>query len=206
MTRLTHDMKNLLQSLYALTSAGDHNPQDDRRKKSEYEAMLERQLPQLAKRLQSTLDKLQNPALGGTNVMLSTEDWWQDVLARHADDGIQFKASGNLDCVIPTNLFDTVLENCLENARKKKLAEQSMEIAVEIAVAANNSVLSITDTGSAIPNGAAGELCRSPIANSRRGGYGIGLFQAFRQAAEQGYTLALAINRLGEVRFELRKA
>ena len=204
--RLTHDMKNLLQSLYALTSAGEHKPQDERRKKSEYEAMLERQLPQLAKRLQSTLDKLQNPALGGTNVMLSTDDWWQDVLARHADDAVQFTASGNLDCVIPTNLFDTVLENCLENARKKKKAERSIEIAVEIAVAGNATVLSITDTGSAIPNGAADELFRSPIANSRRGGYGIGLFQAYRQAAEQGYTLALASNRLGEVRFELRKA
>jgi len=86
------------------------------------------------------------------------------------------------------------------------LAEPSVEIAVEIAIVADTAVLSITDTGSAIPNGAAGELFRSPIANSRRGGYGIGLFQAFRQAAEQGYTLDLACNRPGRVRFELRRS
>ena len=203
--RLTHDMKNLLQSLYALTAASVSVQPDNRRKKTDYESMLERQLPQLAKRLQSTLDKLQNPALGGTNIMLSADDWWQEVLARHADDDATFAARGTLTGKLPPNLFDTVLENCLENARKKKSAEPSIEITVEIAVAAGAAVLSITDTGRAIPKGAADDLFRSPVANSRRGGYGIGLFQAFRQAAEQGYMLALARNRPGEVRFELRK-
>ena len=203
--RLTHDMKNLLQSLYALTSAGISTQTDNRRKKTDYESMLERQLPQLANRLQSTLDKLQNPALGAANVMLSAGDWWQDVLARHADDEATFVAHGTLTGKVPTNLFDTVLENCLENARKKKLAEPAIDISVEIAIAAKSAVLSITDTGNAIPIGAADELFHSPIANSRRGGYGIGLFQAFRQAAEQGYALVLASNRPGEVRFELRR-
>ena len=169
----------------------------------DYELMLERQLPQLAKRLQSTLDKLQNPALGAANVMMTADDWWQDVLARHANDDTKFVARGMLSGKIPTNLFDTVLENCLENARKKKLAEPTIEIAVEIALDANGAVLSITDTGSALANSAADNLFRSPIAYSRRSGYGIGLFQAFRQAAEQRYLLALSSNRPGEVRFEL---
>lgn len=204
--RLTHDMKNLLQSLYALTSASVAQPPDNRRKKTPYEAMLERQLPQLAKRLQSTLDKLQNPALAGANIMLSVDDWWQEVLARHADDDATFVSHGTLGGKIPSALFDNVLENCLENARKKKLAEPSIEVKIEIAIAAENTVLSITDTGSAIPGSAADELFRSPIANSRRSGYGIGLFQAFRQADELGYVLILASNRAGEVRFELRRA
>ncbi|MBL0124663.1 MAG: ATP-binding protein [Betaproteobacteria bacterium] len=138
--------------------------------------------------------------------MLSTDDWWQEVLVRHADDDATFASHGTLSGTIPSALFDNVLENCLENARKKKLADPSIEVKIEIAIAAENTVLSITDTGSAIPGSAADELFRSPIANSRRSGYGIGLFQAFRQADELGYVLILASNRAGEVRFELRRA
>ncbi|MEP7156684.1 MAG: ATP-binding protein [Betaproteobacteria bacterium] len=201
--RLTHDMKNLLQSLYALTSASAHKPDEDRSRRTEYEAMLARQLPQLAKRLQSTLDKLQNPALGAANIMVPADDWWEDVLARHAGDDVNFVARRISAEIIPSNLFDTVLENCLENARRKKLAEQSIEIRVEINVADDAILLTVTDTGSVIPSHAADELLRSPIANSRRGGYGIGLYQAYRQAEEQGYRLALKSNLPGEVCFEL---
>jgi K+-sensing histidine kinase KdpD len=203
--RLTHDMKNLLQSLYALTSASSAKPLLEKRRKSDYEALLERQLPQLAKRLQSTLDKLQNPALGAANVMIPLEEWWQDAQARHSDSGIVFTSKGALVSTIPANLFDAVLENCLENTRKKKIVEPMIGITAEIAVGADYLSLSITDTGGAIPSGAASELFRAPIANTRRGGYGIGLFQAHRQAAELGYALTLASNRVGEVRFELKR-
>ena len=204
--RLTHDMKNLLQSLYALTSASSEKPLLEKRRKSDYDALLERQLPQLAKRLQSTLDKLQNPALGAANVMIPAEDWWQDVLSRHGDTQIVFTTQGSLSGIIPANLFDAVLENCLENARKKKIIEPTIGISAALEIGTNYISLSITDTGSAIPTGAASELFRAPIANTRRGGYGIGLFQTHRQAAELGYVLALTSNRAGEVRFELRKS
>ena len=204
--RLTHDMKNLLQSLYALTSASSEKPLLEKRRKSDYDALLERQLPQLAKRLQSTLDKLQNPALGAANVMIPAEDWWQDVLSRHGDTQIVFTTQGSLSGIIPANLFDAVLENCLENARKKKIIEPTIGISATLEIGTNYISLSITDTGSAIPTGAASELFRAPIANTRRGGYGIGLFQSYRQAAELGYVLALTSNRAGEVRFELRKS
>ena len=53
--RLTHDMKNLLQSLYTLTSMAPRGEDDA------YGALLQRQLPQLTKRLQGTLDKLRSP-------------------------------------------------------------------------------------------------------------------------------------------------
>ena len=204
--RLTHDMKNLLQSLYALTSASSEKPLLEKRRKSDYDALLERQLPQLAKRLQSTLDKLQNPALGAANVMIPAEDWWQDVLSRHGDTQIVFTTQGSLSGIIPANLFDAVLENCLETARKKKIIEPTIGISATLEIGTNYISLSITDTGSAIPTGAASELFRAPIANTRRGGYGIGLFQTHRQAAELGYVLALTSNRAGEVRFELRKS
>jgi signal transduction histidine kinase len=201
--RLTHDMKNLLQSLYALTSAGVVARENDRRSKSEYQTLLERQLPVLAKRLQATLDKLQNPALGSTSAMLPARDWWNEVLLRQSGSGIVLDASGSLTTTIPSNLFDTILENCLENARKKREREPRVEISVSLSGEPSPS-LAIRDTGSAIPVGAVDGLFRQPVTNSRRGGFGIGLYQAARQAEQQGYDLVLSANEPGNVCFELR--
>jgi signal transduction histidine kinase len=208
--KLTHDIKNLLQSLYALTSKSisrqsSASQEDDRRIATPYEAMLDRQLPQLTKRLQTTLDKLQNPALGGTGIMLAAADWWKDVLARHGSEGASFAASGDLAVQIPVNLFDTVLENCLENSRKKQQREPGIHVAIELKIVAT-ATLTVTDTGSAIPSAAVDGLFHAPMSNSRGGGLGIGLYQAFKQAEQAGYALALATNVAGDVRFELRKS
>ncbi len=202
--KLTHDVKNLLQSLYALTSKSV-GIQAERRTPTPYEAMLDRQLPQLTKRLQSTLDKLQNPALGSGGIVLSAEDWWNDVLARHAGSGVSFTARGSMAGAVPVNLFDTVLENCLENARKKREREPDIRVSVELS-SDGAATLAVIDTGNAIPGAAVESLFRAPVANSRGGGLGIGLYQAFKQAEQAGYTLSLAANVAGEVRFALRKA
>ncbi|MCY7387790.1 MAG: hypothetical protein LH481_06965 [Burkholderiales bacterium] len=212
--KLTHDVKNLLQSLYALTSKSTvrqrgAGPQDERRTPTPYEAMLDRQLPQLTKRLQTTLDKLQNPALGSTGILLPAEDWWNDVVARHAGSGASFAARGSMAATVPVNLFDTVLENCLENSRKKKQREP--DIAVSIALSTGSSadaevVLTIADTGSAIPSAAVDSLFNAPVANSRGGGLGIGLYQAYKQAEQAGYLLSLTANTAGDVQFALKRA
>jgi K+-sensing histidine kinase KdpD len=198
-------MKNLLQSLYALTSTSISPQESDRRRKSDYQALLERQLPQLAKRLQSTLDKLQNPALGATSAMLTAADWWRDVQNRHGDaEDLTLRHKGPLTATIPAAVFDSVLENCLENARKKKRSEPGIEIEIEFH-GEDQPTLSISDTGSAIPSGAVDGLFRAPFAHSRRGGFGIGLYQASRQAEQSGYELRLAENLQGRVRFKLAK-
>ncbi len=210
--KLTHDIKNLLQSLFALTSKSiarqggdDDGPPAERRAATPYEAMLDRQLPQLTKRLQTTLDKLQNPALGGTSLTLAAEEWWNDVLARHAGSGASFIARGDMKVALPVNLFDTVLENCLENARKKQQREPGISISIELLID-DAAALTINDSGSVIASAAVENLFRAPIANSRGGGLGIGLYQAFKQAEQAGYVLSLAANVAGEVRFELRAA
>jgi signal transduction histidine kinase len=201
--RLTHDMKNLLQSLYALTSTSIAPQESDRRRKSDHQALLERQLPQLAKRLQSTLDKLQNPALGATSAMLTAADWWRDVQNRHGDaEDVILRHKGPLTATIPAAVFDSVLENCLENARKKKRSEPGIDITIEFH-GEEQPTLSVADSGSAIPSGAVDSLFRAPFAHSRRGGFGIGLYQASRQAEQAGYELRLAENLPGRVRFKL---
>ena len=207
--KLTHDVKNLLQSLYALTSKSTTRPgagpQGERRTPTPYEAMLDRQLPQLTKRLQTTLDKLQNPALGSAGIMLSAEDWWHDVLARHSGSGVSFTTTGSFVATVPVNLFDTVLENCLENCRKKQQREPGIHVSVALS-SDRVATLTITDTGSAIPSAAVESLFRAPVANTRGGGLGIGLYQAFKQAEQAGYVLSLAMNIAGQVRFALRRA
>jgi signal transduction histidine kinase len=215
---LTHDIKNLLQSIYALTSAGA--AQMDRRQAglearstTPYEMLLSRQLPELSKRLQTTLDKLQNPEIDTADVLIPARDWWQAVLARHSGRDAQFVRAGELNELIPSALFDTVLENCLQNARKKREREPGIEIVVTLQVDEGNT-LSISDNGSAIPQDIAAQLFRAPILRGPRGagdasvrnddGLGIGLYQAARQAERAGWGLVLAVNLNGGVTFALR--
>ncbi len=205
--RLTHDIKNLLQSLYALASAGaaeaqKPRPEFDRRPPSPYQALLGRQLPQLTKRLQTTLDKLQNPAVNTQGVTMRASDWWAEAVARHLDTDVKFSATGMLDEHIPAALFDTVLENCLENARQKKQREPEIQISVEY-TGEPNPALSIADTGSTISATAMENLFRAPIVDSPSGGLGIGLFQAAKQAEQEGYVLGVSGGGSG-VRFFLK--
>ena len=212
--RLTHDIKNLLQSLYAITSAsiassermgqGELLPRGvaDRRSASPFDEMLQRQLPQLTQRLQNTLDKLRNPAIHNADVIFPAADWWRDAALRHANAGVDFRSSDGITGNVPANVFDTVLENCLENARKKRDREPSIQITAELLSGDSPSLL-VTDTGSAIAENIRLELFKTPVNSIRDAGLGIGLFQAYRHAADAGYELTLDRNEPGCVRFRL---
>ena len=67
--RLTHDVKNLLQSLYALTSIAP------RGEAGGYDALLQRQLPQLTKRLHATLEKLRAPEIATRELSVTSRAW-----------------------------------------------------------------------------------------------------------------------------------
>jgi hypothetical protein len=234
--RLTHDIKNLLQSLVSLTAAGvdsaERRDVERRRVPGAYEALLARQLPQLTARLQTTLEKLQNPAIDVVASSAYAHTWWADVCARY-----EHNVDGNIDDTnvhlhaespdehtrLPVALFDAVLENCFENARQKQharrrlagqRAETTLNFTVTLALQPAPS-LTITDDGDAIAPDVAARLFRQPIerpnasspkaADSRGAGLGIGLYQAARQAAREGYELVLTSNREGAVTFQLRK-
>jgi len=214
--RLTHDIKNLLQSMVAITSATvvarerrlkiDNRPDDatDRRQSSPFEQMLERQLPQLTQRLQTTLDKLRNPATAATNVIVPAAQWWRDLKTRHQSSRVTFIGDDNMVGNVYANVFDTVFENCLENARKKRERETDIRIVAEL-IAGNTPTLLIGDSGSAIPATVIDTLFSAPVGSSRSGGLGIGLYQAARQANESGFAFTLDKNEAGHVRFKLAK-
>ena len=60
--RMTHDIKNLLQSLNVLVAAA---ARDEGRDSPELRALMRRQLPAMSQRLAETLDKLQRPREAG---------------------------------------------------------------------------------------------------------------------------------------------
>jgi sensor histidine kinase regulating citrate/malate metabolism len=195
--RLTHDVKNLLQSLYALTSMAPSGDADG------YGGLLQRQLPQLTKRLHATLEKLRSPEVAIRELKVTSRAWWADVERRLADSGVVLKPSIEMDVDIPAGLFDSFVENGIDNARDKMESEPGIEVSIVFACDLKRVELSVCDTGSPIPAAMAAKLFRAPI--ERAGGLGIGLYHAARQAKLAGYQLELSHNRAGYVCFTLAR-
>ena len=195
--RLTHDVKNLLQSLNALCLAA---AKEGETPSLAYLALLRRQLPVIAQRLQQTLDKLRRPEMEGIQYV-SADRWWQGLRTRYAQASISFSPE-KLECeeAIPTPLFNSVAENLLENALHKKVTFPDMRIEARFCDGQRLS-LTVCDDGPAIPAEIAERLFHAPVASST--GLGIGLYQAVRHAEYYGYTLHVRSNLPGCVCFEL---
>jgi signal transduction histidine kinase len=194
--RLTHDVKNLLQSLYALMSAAPHGAADDG-----YTQLLQRQVPQLTQRLNATLEKLRAPASATTELLMPAREWWATIERRFVDSGVKLEGAIEGDPSIPAPLFDSFVENGLENARAKAARDPGIEIAVKFLAKAGDLELEVRDTGTPLPAANAERVFRQPI--ERDGGLGIGLYHIARQAADAGYRAELASNADGDVRFRL---
>lgn len=197
--RLTHDMKNLLQSLYAITSMAprDKEPADG------YTGLLQRQLPQLARRLQSTLEKLRSPEIPTSELPMRAGAWWASLERRLGGADITFEAEIREDGPVPAALFDSFVENLVDNARAKALREPGLAIRVRFMISMGELELSVADNGSAIAEVMARRLFREPI--ERSSGLGIGLYHVARMAGQAGYGARVAANVDGDVRFVLAR-
>jgi signal transduction histidine kinase len=193
--RLTHDVKNLLQSIYTLTSVAPSGA-DDR-----YGELLQRQLPQISKRLRGTLEKLRTPEVAARELPVPASQWWSDLQSSLEGSGIALAARIDADREIPSTLFDSFVENALDNARAKSASEPGIALAVRFDCAPDATRLAVSDTGSAIAAPVERRLFREPI--ERGNGLGIGLYHAARQAQQAGYRVELARNVAGEVCFAL---
>jgi signal transduction histidine kinase len=123
--------------------------------------------------------------------------WWSRLQDRFGHAGIVWSGEPEADDAVPQSLFDSVLENLLQNALAKRLHQPGLEIAVRL----GDGGLTVADNGSPVAPEIVDALFREPVTSED--GLGIGLYHAARQAEAAGYCLALTTNRPGRVVFSL---
>lgn len=198
--RLTHDVKNLLQSLHSLCAAveGGGNSGDEA---AALQSLVRRQLPQITQRLATTLEKLRAPGRAD-GARIEAAAWWRALRQRYNRSEIAFEESGPLaGLALPGELFDSVAENLLQNALVKAQHDAAVRITVRLCA---DGALLVSDTGAAVPPAVVQTLLATPVASHN--GLGVGLYQAARQAAQLGYRLELVDNAAGRVTFRLAAA
>jgi signal transduction histidine kinase len=197
--RLTHDVKNLLQSLRALCAGTDGQADT---MPPEFVALLRRQLPAITQRLEQTIEKLQVPKLEDRDHS-PADKWWRELGEHFSASGVEFSSIGELAGLgLPAPLFSNVAENLLENALTKRRLAPALRICACLTVADDGGLsLEIWDDGEAIPPRLAIDLLNGPVPSEN--GLGIGLYQAARLAELSGYRLLLVENRPGGVCFRL---
>ncbi len=201
--RVTHDIKNLLQSLQTITAVLETdqilNEKNDS-KPSPAQLLLKKQLPYITQRMQLALDKLRDPE-DVTIEHMSLENWWKKLQQRLKSDEIKFQAHVKSNPIIPFDLFDSVIENLLENASFKRQLDPDLKITISLMTEDTEVKLSICDSGKPIEDEIAEKLFQQPM--NSKSGLGIGLYQAARQAELNGFRLKLIHNEQNRVCFQL---
>ncbi len=194
--RMTHDVKNLLQSLNVLCAAAEQEGGGS----DELQALMRRQLPLITQRLQQTLDKLRRPA-NDDNSAVHAASWWRGLQRSYAGQKIEFREGEIGDqAMLPRELFDSAADNLLQNALAKR--RQQGDFAISVSFACGDAArLEVRDAGRAVAAQTAAELLRGPVPSNS--GLGIGLYQVARHAEACGYSLVLAHNADGKVSFVL---
>jgi signal transduction histidine kinase len=197
--RLTHDVKNLLQSLNSLTSAAAQEGGDP----AAFQAMVRRNLPTVTQRLQATLDKLQRPPTVETGRFVRPEVWWETVMRSYNHPALHFETEIRAPALgpLPKDLFETAADNLINNALEKQKTDPSVTVTA-ILHCDGQVRFTVKDTGKPVPREVERGLFMGPVPSDT--GYGIGLYQVYRQAEAAGYLLELATNEPGNVVFELR--
>jgi signal transduction histidine kinase len=197
--RMTHDIKNLLQSLNVLCAVAGR---EGNRDSPELQALVRRQLPLIAQRLTETLARLQQPREQSESYA-AAQAWWDALAHQYRRDGVLFEpARLHPAARIPRTLFDSVADNLLSNALAKRAVDGTLRVEVTLEHDGRRIALRVKDSGLAVPDAIESQLLRGPVPSER--GLGIGLYQAARQAEAAGYSLSLETNRDGEVCFALQ--
>lgn len=199
--RMTHDIKNLLQSLQSLSAAVSASRTHDT---EEALGLVQRQLPHINRRLQATIEKLRDPAESTSQAYIDSAQWWRELQQRYSDGSVEFQGEASSEQELPRELFDTVAENLLENARYKQSMDRRIGIRAELTVDGDRTMLRVTDTGTPVPDQIANQLFGHYISSAQ--GLGIGLHQCARLAQAFGYELCLETNEPGRVCFRLGSA
>ncbi len=198
--RLTHDVKNLLQSLRSLCAAAESGGPGEA---PALQALMQRQLPLITQRLNVTIEKLRSPEQADAT-RVDAMVWWEGLMQRYSSRNIQFQADGEpvRDLKLPSELFDRVADNLIENALNKSSVGDRLQVQVTFA-AARGGTLTVCDSGAAIANSTAEQLFEAPVHSHT--GLGVALYQSAKQASQLGYRLTLAVNEPGRVCFVLTR-
>ena len=193
-SRITHDIKNLLQSMYMMTSALETDSADKDEKSTL--ALIKKQIPTFIQRLETAISKLQAPQKLKLKKNYISE-WWDKLQIRYKNNRISFISRIESEVLIPAELFDSVSENLLENSLAKQNHDNNIDISVTLSASETGTTLSVKDTGNSIDDTTMEQLFNGPLESNQ--GLGVGLYQAAKLAESLGYKLEVKDNENGNV-------
>jgi signal transduction histidine kinase len=192
--RLTHDIKNILQSIKTSLDILQNSTESEK-----YQEILQANLTQISGRLENTLSQLKSPQLDPSVRQINCTEWIEQIEMQHQQNTrLTFSRDIEINTAIPIELFNSVVENLINNALRKKSADQ-----VDIRLLSNETVilLSVCDNGEAIPQDIESNLFKQPVSSGS--GMGIGLYQSSIMASAFNFELDLSQNETGKVCFNL---
>ena len=200
-SRLTHDIKNILQSVGTLVSAAE---QTDDKDSDALLKLIRKQLPVLNTRIAATLDKLKAPGEDKKRLEKMSA-WWKNLQLRHNRDDVEFVADNMPAQEINAEVLDSVLDNLLNNALEKTKYQPDTTIKVEMHyITEQDLCIDVSDSGKAMSAQTANDLFKKHIASPN--GLGVGLYHAAQDSKQAGYSLSLLSNVNGAVSFRVSLA
>src|SRR4030066_177412 len=103
-------------------------------------------LPRSA-RLSQTVDKLKQPAEMDV-AQIPAQAWWAALQTRYEHDDVQFFADAIDETPLPHDLFDSVADNLLTNALRKRQREPGIAVEGRLAL---HPMVSLTVSDSGVP-------------------------------------------------------
>ncbi len=172
---------------------------DQGQDRDKHQKLLHTNLSQISTRLENTLEKLRVPNLN-TKIILQDCNQWMDKLEEQhsANSKIVFHRDIEHIVPVPIDLFDSVVENMINNAIRKSSVKR---VDIRLLSHANILLLSVCDDGSAVSESIEENLFKQPVSSGA--GMGIGLYQASIMAQVFNFELELNENEPGKVCFVL---
>ncbi len=193
--RLTHDIKNILQSIKTSINIVQFKPGEEQPLPFK---LLQQNLNQISTRLESTLAKLKAPELSTSIKYTSIQQWLDNFKKSQDQSRVHFHTDLTINHQIPPELFDSVINNLLINALSKN---ETGEVIVDITANKEMIVITVCDDGTPVKEELENQLFNKPVSSGR--GMGIGLYQSAFMARTFNYELELANNQPGKVCFSL---
>ena len=193
--RLTHDIKNILQSIKTSINIVQFQPDEQQPLPLK---LLQQNLQQISTRLESTLAKLKAPELSTSVPMIPIKQWYANFQQANNDPKIIYRGDIESDHGIPPDLFDSVINNLISNALNKP---EVSEVIVDLTANEAMIVIAVCDNGLPVKAELEGQLFHKPVSSGQ--GMGIGLYQSAFMANTFNFELELANNIEGHVCFSL---